>query len=183
MTDLTGAAKTTSYQRMTPSRQLTFIVVILLLLLGITAVFITFASLKSVQEETDLVVATESPKLSTEEGLGQANQPLNIPDWLFALVSVFAALQLISLLIAATKAKKRPLTLRDVKIISFLCETPMYIGLLGSLLGICMNQFITGSLAAPLAYMTTITGIILFIFAKLTIWATLPEKALSYLSE
>jgi len=98
----------------------------------------------------------------------------SVPRWLVALVGVFALLQIAVLLPAARKARVRPLTQREMNLINFLCESPMYIGLLGSLTGVCISQFVEGTLAAPLAYLTTITGILLFMFAKFTIWTTLP---------
>lgn len=93
------------------------------------------------------------------------------------LIAGFGILQIIPVLIAALKTKKGRLTSGVIKEIIFLCETPMYLGLLGSLVGVCLTQFMTGTLSAPLAYITTITGILLHLFAKFTIIVPLPGSA------
>jgi hypothetical protein len=62
-----------------------------------------------------------------------------------------------------------------VKIVQFLVEIPMYLGLFGTLLGVCLTQFIAGSLVAPLAYVTTMSGILLHVTGKLAILLPMPE--------
>lgn len=106
--------------------------------------------------------------------LAQAKAPLVIPHWLVALVFGFAFVQMLALVAASHRAKTSQLTERDVRQIEFLVETPMFLGLLGSLVGICMMQFISGSLAAPIAYLTSITGIVFYIFGRFTILESLP---------
>jgi len=98
-----------------------------------------------------------------------------VPSWLILLVSLVTLAQIFSLMIADRSSRETLLTRRTIRKISFLCETPMYFGLLGSLLGICATQWTTGSLAAPLAYLTTITGIILHLFGKFAIVLALPD--------
>ncbi|MCB0325042.1 MAG: hypothetical protein KDD69_15770 [Bdellovibrionales bacterium] len=93
----------------------------------------------------------------------------DVPVWLVMLTAGFFACQVLPLLVASRKSRKRFPTVTELNEVNFLCETPMYLGLLGSLFGVCMTQFLTGSLAAPLAYLTTISGIILFLLAKYTI--------------
>lgn len=98
-----------------------------------------------------------------------------IPVWLWILVAVIFLAQIFPLVIAHKKAQKRPLSKRELRVITCLCETPIYLGLLGSLLGVCLTQFLTGNLTAPLAYLTTISGILAYLFARLTIWVSLPD--------
>lgn len=99
-----------------------------------------------------------------------------LPSWFIALLALFTAVQIVPLFIAASRARRLELTQRDYRTISFLCDTPVFLGLLGSLIGVAITQFVSGSLAAPLAYMTTISGIVLHLFAKFTIWLPLYDK-------
>jgi hypothetical protein len=91
----------------------------------------------------------------------------DVPRWLFLHVAVLAVLQAVSVLAAARFASREALSATDRGIIRFLCEIPMYLGLFGTLLGVCLTQFITGTLVAPLAYLTTMNGIVLHVLAKL----------------
>lgn len=183
MANLTGTERISIKEQGLGKRQLSYVVGILLFVLLAVSAFALWYSLSSDPPHGENVIVASSQRLSATKSAINPSGPPQIPNWLVSLIAVFAALQLIALLIAAQKARTHPLSVRDVKVIGFLCEIPMYIGLLGSLLGICLNQFITGSLAAPLAYMTTISGIILFLFAKLAIWTTLPEDYLAQTSE
>lgn len=119
--------------------------------------------------------------LATEER--PAATPLrfkNIPPWLFVHVSIIAAFQILALLAAAARTEKGILSRSDTQTIQFLCEIPMYLGLFGTLLGVCLTQFISGTLVAPLAYLTTMTGIVLHIIGKLYIWLPIAgENALN----
>lgn len=92
-----------------------------------------------------------------------------LPLWMIAIVICFTLVQLYTVMRAARLAKKPVLNAADIRQISFLCETPMYLGLLGSLFGVCMTQFLSGSLSAPLAYLTTIVGIMLYLYARFTV--------------
>jgi hypothetical protein len=105
------------------------------------------------------------------------NSPLVISKWILILLATFGALQTFPILFASHKTKNKRLSQKDKREIIFLCEMPMYLGLLGSLLGVCLTQFMTGTLSAPLAYITTITGILLHLFAKFTIIVPLPEAS------
>lgn len=125
------------------------------------------------QQKPSSIYLENDGKSGTSPLVQEEKKP--IPKWLFLLVGAFLVLQIWPVMLAASKADYRPLTLSDLREINFLCETPMYLGLLGSLFGICITQFTTGSTAAPLAYLTTITGILLFLFAKFTIWLSLPH--------
>jgi hypothetical protein len=100
----------------------------------------------------------------------------DVPAWLFVHVALIAAAQVLSLMIALRIARREKIGKQDVKTVQFLCEIPMYLGLFGTLLGVCLTQFLTGSLVAPLAYLTTMSGIILHMFGKLTIWLPLPDE-------
>ncbi len=103
--------------------------------------------------------------------------------WILILIAAFGALQTFPILFASQKAKKKHLNQKETKEIIFLCEIPMYLGLLGSLLGVCLTQFMTGTLSAPLAYISTITGILLHLFAKYMIIVPLPEASTSVVVE
>lgn len=105
------------------------------------------------------------------------NTPFVISKWILILLATFGALQTFPILFASHKTKNKRLSQKDMREIRFLCEMPMYLGLLGSLLGVCLTQFMTGTLSAPLAYITTITGILLHLFAKFTIIVPLPEAS------
>ena len=105
------------------------------------------------------------------------NSPLVISKWILILLATFGALQTFPILFASHKTKNKPLSQKEKREIIFLCEMPMYLGLLGSLLGVCLTQFMTGTLSAPLAYITTITGILLHLFAKYTVIVPLPETS------
>lgn len=106
----------------------------------------------------------------------QAAAP-EVPRWMMALVLGFVVVQVLPLLLAAHKARAKGLTMKDLREIEFLAETPLHLGLLGSLLGVCMTQFISGTLAAPLAYLTTISGILLYLFGRFTVLVYLPPAS------
>ena len=78
------------------------------------------------------------------------NSPLVISKLILILLAAFGALQAFPVLFASQKAKRKHLNQKQTKEIIFLCEMPMYLGLLGSLLGVCLTQFMTGTLSAPL---------------------------------
>lgn len=156
-----------------------YIFLVLLILLVLSIGFIAYIALthdivSSISSKTDqakLFLIDTNPQ-------GVANNPIkDISSWILILIAGFGTLQIIPILIAALKAKKMDLTTRLKKEITFLCETPMYLGLLGSLLGVCLTQFMTGTLSAPLAYITTIIGILLHLFAKFTIIVPLPGSS------
>lgn len=121
--------------------------------------------------------------VDTRPQAGNSMPQTNITSWLVILVAGFAALQVLPVIAAANKSKKKHLTKKAIKEITFLCETPMFLGLLGSLLGICLTQFMTSSLSAPLAYITTITGILIYLFAKFTIIVPLPDNSTDGIAE
>ena len=99
----------------------------------------------------------------------QTAEPEPVPNWMLGLIAVFSAIQILPLFVASRIAGSAPLTSYRERQVVFLCEVPMYLGLLGSLLGVCLTQFLTGAVAAPLAYLTTIIGILLYLFGKFTI--------------
>lgn len=111
------------------------------------------------------------------------NSPFVTSKWILILLAAFGALQTFPILFASQKAKRKHLNRKQTKEIIFLCEMPMYLGLLGSLLGVCLTQFMTGTLSAPLAYISTITGILLHLFAKYMIVVPLPEMSTSGIVE
>ncbi|MCO6429411.1 MAG: hypothetical protein J5J00_01000 [Deltaproteobacteria bacterium] len=149
---------------------LLFLFLVLTALGGLIGFFLT-----SYPGELPLPHTPEPQALSA--ALGSLEQrPTSVPVWLLILISGFTIVQILPLIMAAARARRASLTQRDYRTITFLCETPVYLGLLGSLIGVSMTQFISGTLAAPLAYMTTIAGILLFLFAKFTIWLPMYEK-------
>jgi hypothetical protein len=111
------------------------------------------------------------------------NSPLAVSKLILILLAAFGALQTFPILFASQKAKRKHLSHKQTKEIIFLCEIPMYLGLLGSLLGVCLTQYMTGTLSAPLAYISTITGILLYLFAKYMIIVPLPEVSTSGIVE
>ncbi|MFH0753378.1 MAG: hypothetical protein V2A70_02285 [Candidatus Omnitrophota bacterium] len=115
--------------------------------------------------------------LQTGAPLPGQKTALVIPRWIMALILGFLVIQILPLLVASKKARAAELTRREVRQIEFLAETPLFLGLLGSLLGVCMTQFISGTLAAPLAYLTSISGILLYLFGRFTILVSLPSTS------
>jgi len=100
-----------------------------------------------------------------------------IPRWMMALILGFAVIQILPLILASHKARSKRLTEREVLQIEFLSETPLYLGLLGSLLGVALTHFLSGTMSAPLAYLTTISGILLFLFGRFFILLSLPSTS------
>ncbi len=99
-----------------------------------------------------------------------------IPRWMMAMILAFVVIQIFPLLFASYKARSEIFTRRDLRQIEFLTETPLHLGLLGSLLGVCMTHFLSGSLSAPLAYLTTISGILMYLFGRFAILVSLPSS-------
>jgi len=126
---------------------------------------------------------TKSQFLKDTNPQSTNNSPLAVSKLILIILAAFGALQTFTVLSALQKAKRKRLNQRQKKEIIFLCEMPMYLGLLGSLLGVCLTQFMTGTLSAPLAYISTITGILLHLFAKFTIIVPLPETSTSGIVE
>ena len=112
-----------------------------------------------------------------ETGVPLPSEPTKpeIPRWMMGLILGVVIIQILPLLLAAHKARASKLSPRDLRQIEYLTETPLFLGLLGSLLGVCITQFITGSLAAPLAYLTTISGILLYLLGRFTISVSVPS--------
>jgi hypothetical protein len=113
-----------------------------------------------------------------ESGTPLPNQQTKpeVPRWMTVLILGFVVVQVLPLLLASHKARAKELSPRDLRQIEYLTETPLFLGLLGSLLGVCMTQFISGSLAAPLAYLTTISGILLYLLGRFTISVSVPSS-------
>lgn len=122
-------------------------------------------------------VTFEQKMAYLESGAPLPNQSTKpeIPCWMMGLIAGFVIIQILPLLVAAHKVRAKRLTKRDLRQIEYLTETPLFLGLLGSLLGVCLTQFMTGSLAAPLAYLTTISGILLYLLGRFTISVSVPS--------
>lgn len=150
---------------------------LLLLLLGLLVFMATlFISARTTQQlPTSPPEATQFLKADIGHG-AKSISPADIPPWLMMHVAIIGTLQIISVLCAARVASRESLTKRDGRLVLFLCEIPMYLGLFGTLLGVCLTQFIAGSLVAPLAYFSTMGGVLLHVLGKLTIWLRLPEE-------
>ena len=117
--------------------------------------------------------------MQTPEGIIVPGVPLlqsGAPVWLIALIAAIVLLQLLPLFAACRRAARHELNRIDLKRVQFLCEMPMYLGLFGSLLAVCATQFVSGTLVAPLAYATSMTGILLYLIARLTIALPLAEQ-------
>ena len=114
--------------------------------------------------------------LESGETLPRQETIPDIPRWMMAMILGFVVIQILPLVVASHKARAEELTLRDLRQIEFLAETPLHLGLLGSLLGVSMTHFISGTLSAPLAYLTTISGILMYLFGRFTILVTLPSS-------
>jgi hypothetical protein len=123
------------------------------------------------------------PPISLEQKMAylERGEPLprqeirpEVPRWMMTMILGFVVIQIMPLMLAAYKARAREFIRRDLRQIEFLVETPLHLGLLGSLLGVSMTHFISGTLSAPLAYLTTISGILMYLFGRFTILVTLP---------
>lgn len=156
------------------------LLILFVLLLGfIGYLAISPGQISDLKPKTD----TKSQFLIDANPQSTNNSPFITSKLILILLAAFGALQTFPVLFALQKAKRRSLNQKQTKEIIFLCEMPMYLGLLGSLLGVCLTQFMTGTLSAPLAYISTITGILLHLFAKFTIIVPLPEMSNSGIVE
>lgn len=151
------------------------IVATLIIVMSVALVFV-FINYKPVKQVPQQDISLEA-KMAYLQGdlplLSQTNRP-EIPRWMVAMIVSFIILQMLPVLLVAHKIRAPKFSYSDLKQIEFLVEMPMYLGLLGSLLGVCLTQFISGTLSAPLAYLTTIAGILLYLMGRFTILATLP---------
>lgn len=146
----------------------------LVLIVILLTVGMYFAAQLNSLSNTQSVVQSKSSSdiyLSKAPKTTQAPPPAAapIPKWMLAIIPMFAVIQAIPVVIAAGIANTRTPTMQISRQVEFLCEIPMFLGLLGSLIGVCLTQFLTGSVAAPLAYLTTISGIVIHLFAKLAV--------------
>ena len=131
----------------------------------------------------ELTSGGATPELAPQSQFLAASAPetkpfrlMQVPSWLFLHVGIIAGLQVLALMVAAVKAGRVD-SPRDARTVQFLVEIPMYLGLFGTLLGVCLTQFVSGALTAPLAYLTTMSGILLHVVGKLAILLPLPEVA------
>jgi hypothetical protein len=156
-----------------------FFIMIALLLIVTTASVIFLIRYRPAPAAPAPQITFEQKMAYLEKGepLPQQEAKPVIPWWMMAMVLGFAVAQILPLVIASHKGRASEFTRRELRQIEFLVETPLHLGLLGSLLGVSMTQFISGSLAAPLAYLTTITGILLYLFGRFTILVTLPAAS------
>jgi len=152
-------------------------IAMLIVVTAASAVFLTQYRPAPSAPAPQITLEQKMAYLEKGEPLPQQQAKPVIPWWMMAMVLGFAVAQILPLVIAAHKGRAAEFTRRELRQIEFLVETPLHLGLLGSLLGVSMTQFISGSLAAPLAYLTTITGILLYLFGRFTILVTLPAAS------
>lgn len=156
-----------SYRRGT--RILMLVLALLLVSVAIFLVTIIVYPSSPAQPGETARVASEQYLSASREPKAQGFRLQDVPSWLFIHVAVIASIQIASVIAAGIRSSREYLTRGDVAIVQFLVEIPMYLGLFGTLLGVCLTQFITGSLVAPLAYLTTMSGIVLHVLGKLGI--------------
>jgi hypothetical protein len=168
------------YYNLLMTRRTSFSVIFAILILAITFGGLVWAGYYFFNHRTEHIFGTPASPTAGETYLAddtakqtQAFRLGDIPAWLFLHVTIIASFQVLSVFFAALKSRKANLGNRDLAVIQFLIEIPMYLGLFGTLLGVCLTQFIAGTLVAPLAYLTTMSGILLHVFGKLSIWLSL----------
>jgi hypothetical protein len=148
------------------------------MMLAVVAASVVFLIQYQPSPSTPVPQITFEQKMAhLETGAPLQNQETrpDIPRWMMALICGFVAIQILPLLLASYKAKATEFTRRDLRQIEYLTETPLYLGLLGSLMGVSMTHFLSGTLSAPLAYLTTISGILLYLFGRFAILVSLPS--------
>jgi hypothetical protein len=151
-------------------------VLTMLLVLVIALGFVIFLDAGRAQKATPVI---EQDYYLSAEVAPQAQHGFrlhDVPKWLFVHVTIIAALQITSLIAAAAISQDQRMTKGRAQTVLFLIEIPMYLGLFGTLLVVSLEQFITGSLVAPLAYITTMSGILLHVFGKLAILLPLADS-------
>lgn len=152
------------------------IVVIMLVVVAASAIFLSLYRPSPIVPQPAITLEQKIAHLETGTPLpGQETRPV-VPRWMMAMILGFVVIQILPLVLAAYKTRSPEFTRRDLRQIEFLTETPLFLGLLGSLLGVCMTHFLSGTLSAPLAYLTTISGILLYLFGRFTILASLPSS-------
>ena len=150
-------------------------VVILLVVMAASAIFLIWYHPSASAPQPQITFEQKMAHLETGAALPkQENKPV-IPRWMMAMILGFVVIQILPLLLASHKARSKELTRRDLRQIEFLTETPLHLGLLGSLLGVCMTHFLSGTLSAPLAYLTTISGILMYLFGRFIVLVSLPS--------
>ncbi|MCA9401105.1 MAG: hypothetical protein KC713_05725 [Candidatus Omnitrophica bacterium] len=153
-------------------------VILTLLVVSVSVFFFIRYNPGPQPQQAQQAVSLEQKMAYLESGtpLPNAQPAARMSKWMVAMILVFVIFQIAPLLMASYKVRSEMLTRREVRQIEFLTETPLYLGLLGSLLGVCMTHFLSGTLSAPLAYLTTISGILLYLFGRFTILVSLPSS-------
>ncbi|MCJ8332231.1 MAG: hypothetical protein HRT89_12830 [Lentisphaeria bacterium] len=153
-----------------------FYVIVIFTVLVVGGFVATLALYKPAEVVSKPKMTLEQKMTALETGSAMLPKPtpLVVPVWMMAMIFGFITIQILPLVIASHKSRAKTLSRRDLKQITFLAETPMYLGLLGSLIGVCLTQITSGSLAAPMAYLSTIAGIILYLAGRFLILVPLP---------
>lgn len=149
--------------------------IMLLVVIGASTVFLSRYQPSASVPQPQISLEQKIAYLESGESLPQQENRPEIPRWMMTMILGFVVIQILPLVLASYKARAAEFTRRDLRQIEFLAETPLHLGLLGSLLGVSVTHFLSGTLAAPLAYLTTISGILMYLFGRFTILVTLPS--------
>jgi len=150
--------------------------VILLLVVVGSIVFLSLYQPAPSVQPSKITLEQKMAYLQSGTPLPGQQTKASVPRWMMLIILGFVVLQVFPLVLAAHKARLPHLNPRDLRQIEFFCEVPLFLGLLGSLLGVCMTHFVSGTLSAPLAYLTTISGILIYLFGRFTILMALPSS-------
>lgn len=149
--------------------------VMMLVVVAASVVFLSQYQPSSSTPQPQITFEQKMAYLETGAPLPNQGTRADIPRWMMAMIIGFVIIQILPLLLASYKTKAAEFTRQDLRQIEYLVETPLYLGLLGSLLGVCMTHFLSGTLSAPMAYLTTIAGILLYLLGRFTILVPLPS--------
>jgi len=149
-------------------------VVVMLAVVSLSLLFLSRYKPSPTSEKPQITFKQKMAYLESGTPFPQEDTRPVIPWWMMAIIFSFIVIQILPLLIASHKARSKEFTRQELRTIEFLAETPLHLGLLGSLLGVCLTQFLSGTLSAPLAYFTTISGILLYLLGRFTILVSLP---------
>jgi len=175
-TNLSKLKKSLKAEKRKPFSPFNIIASIMAIVVVSSVIFLVMYKPPALVPVAPMTLEQKMTHLGTGTALANQSTAPQIPRWMVAMIFSFIVIQIVPLLVAAHKARATMLTERDVREIEFLAETPLHLGLLGSLLGVCMTQFLTGSLAAPLAYFTTISGILVYLLGRFVILVSLPTS-------
>lgn len=152
-----------------------FILGIMIAVIGISVIFLIFYKPKPTAPAQPVTLEQKLASIESGAPLPQQNARPDMPWWMMAMIFSFVVIQILPVLLASHKARAKEFSRKDLREIEYLAETPLHLGLLGSLIGVCLTHFLSGSLAAPMAYLTTISGILMYLVGRFTILVSLPS--------